>query len=537
MATQQPAVPNTFPSPFAPNPHPIARQAAVLLQTELEELIPVETMHEGKMFGVLVVSDQNGELGYLRGFSGMLDGHWLHPGFVPPVFDCASRDAFLIPGEKRLKALDDEIDRLSSGSEYKVLSDALVLGKGRAERIMAACRKRQQKRKKARRQRRKAFSEHKNSVERARILAALSRQSQHDKRQRKALNRKLQRYLEALDKDLADFRHKIDRLKQERRRLSQSLQRRVFEGYSLVNWLGEASSLSSCFHDAGVPGGAGDCAGPKLIQYAIKNRFKPIAMAEFWWGPMPESGIRHSGQFYPACRGKCRPILPFMLRGVATEPEPLPPLVVADSMLNIVYQDDELVVVDKPAGLLSVPGKEIRDSVLTRLRARFPHATGPLLVHRLDLGTSGLLIAALSAESHQKLQKQFLRRSVEKRYIAILEKKLDGTEGEINLPLRVDLDDRPRQVVCWAHGKKALTRWRLIASTDENSRVEFFPLTGRTHQLRLHAAHTLGLNAPILGDELYGSTGAARMMLHAEWLRFLHPRTNQPIEVRAPAPF
>ena len=282
-----------------------------------------------------------------------------------------------------------------------------------------------------------------------------------------------------------------------------------------------------------------DCAGVKLLHYALQQGLRPVAMAEFWWGAPPREGVRHHGQVYPACRGRCQPILPFMLRGIAVEPEALPGAPQHGPALRpTLYEDEDLLVVNKPCGLLSVPGKAVQDSVLTRLRQRYPRSSGPLLVHRLDLATSGLLLAAKNAETHKALQQQFERRQVEKRYLAVLSKRLPEGEdsGSIELPLRVDLDDRPRQVVCPTYGRPAKTHWQVIAREAATTRVYFYPLTGRTHQLRMHAAHRDGLDAPIAGDALYAN-GGERLLLHAERICFTHPRTGERIEVEAPAPF
>ena len=293
--------------------------------------------------------------------------------------------------------------------------------------------------------------------------------------------------------------------------------------------------MKSLFNGKAPPGGTGDCAAPKLFQYAFQNNLKPLALAEFWWGGSPENGIRHHGEFYPPCRGKCQPILPFMLKGLGVEllfsPE-------VDTCLepDIIYQDDDIVVLNKPAGLLSIPGKEHSHSVTAWLATKFPDAIGLLLVHRLDMATSGLLLAAKNSVAHKMLQKQFLCRTVKKRYVAVLSKPIDTADKVIDLPLRVDLDDRPRQMVCYQHGKTALTEVEVISTDNESSRVYFYPLTGRTHQLRVHAAHSQGLSAPIVGDELYGAR-SGRMLLHADSLSFNHPLSGERMTFGSEVPF
>ncbi|MGL4448060.1 MAG: RluA family pseudouridine synthase, partial [Shewanella sp.] len=295
--------------------------------------------------------------------------------------------------------------------------------------------------------------------------------------------------------------------------------------------------------DLTPPAGAGECAAPKLLQYAFKHRLKPLAMAEFWWGAPPKSAIRQHKQFYPACLRKCQPILKHMLEGLAVDDNPLRINPAAEKPLEIVYQDDALAIVNKPAELLSVPGKEITDSVYLRMQQTFPEATGPLIVHRLDMSTSGIMVIALTKASHKQLQKQFIQRRITKRYVALLEGSpkalLQGQrEGNISLPLRGDLDDRPRQLVCPQWGKAAHTHWELkeIDAHTGNTRVYLYPHTGRTHQLRVHCAHHEGLDAPIVGDDLYGKR-AERLHLHADLLAFTHPLTGLPMQFQVDPAF
>ncbi len=532
-----PDVPPVFPSPFAAVPHPLARRAALDLQQRLRRNYPGLETGEGKMFGVLVVITRAHRVGYLAGFSGMVDGQWVLPGFVPPIFSVAVRSTFLDPGEQALKALTRRIRELRNAPELATLMQQREQIRATADAEIAQCRMQHQERRQWRHRQRKAVVMLENAAEREAQLVVLARQSQQDKQRKKQLKQHWDRQLADVDAKL-DARHQeIMTLEQERKALSNALQQQVFDGYLLTNLRGETRPLRMFYPEGLVPGGAGDCAGPKLIHYAISQGMKPLAMAEFWWGKSPSAGVRHHRQFYPACRGKCRPILPFMLRGVELEPEPGPFLLAPDASLDVIYQDDDLLLINKPAGLLSTPGKEVEDAVQTRLRKLFPDATGPLLVHRLDLATSGLLLVALRPEIHKALQQQFMQRRVEKRYVAILDGVPQGAEGVIDLPLRVDLDDRPRQVICRQYGKKAVTNWRVVSRERGRVRVHFFPETGRTHQLRVHAAHAEGLNAPIVGDELYGRAAATRMMLHAERLGFMHPVSREWRVFTVAAPF
>lgn len=313
--------------------------------------------------------------------------------------------------------------------------------------------------------------------------------------------------------------------------------------YRFTNALGEVRALRDLFAPKEPPGGAGDCAAPKLLAQAYAQGLRPLALAEFWWGAPPRTGDRRSGSFYPACQGKCPPILAHMLGGLPADPPPVfGAAAIAPSEPQVVYEDDWLVVVDKPCGLLSVPGRSglLRDSVSTRLRARYPEATGQLVVHRLDLDTSGLLLAAKDTATFSALQRLFSLRAISKRYIACLDGDVVGDEGVIDFPMRMDIDDRPRQIHDPVYGKAAVTEWRVVERTARSTRVVLTPLTGRTHQLRVHASNPLGLDAPIVGDRLYGRTApdhGERLMLHAETLGFTHPVTGAELTVTSPVPF
>lgn len=273
-----------------------------------------------------------------------------------------------------------------------------------------------------------------------------------------------------------------------------------------------------------------------MLQFAFRNQFKPVAFAQFWWGASPLYEVRHHGYFYPACRGRCKPILEHVLSGMDVEDDPLPDKLTEPKTIEIVYQDETIVVINKTADLLSVPGSKIERSVYSELKQQFPNATGPLIVHRLDMATSGLLVIALTKDVHKHLQQQFINRKVGKRYLALLGGILDIKHGVVDLPIRVDLDDRPRQVVCYEYDKPAVTEWQVIECSDGKTRVYFYPKTGRSHQLRMHSAHLKGLNCSIVGDELYGKP-ADRLYLHAEWLQLKHPDTGEVMAFQAKAPF
>ena len=313
--------------------------------------------------------------------------------------------------------------------------------------------------------------------------------------------------------------------------------------YHFANARGEVRALRDLFAPKEPPGGAGDCAAPKLLAQAYAQGLRPLALAEFWWGAPPRTGDRRAGSFYPACQGKCPPILAHMLGGLLADPPPVfGAAVIAESEPRVLYEDEYLVVVDKPCGLLSVPGRSglLRDSVSTRLRVRYPDATGQLVVHRLDLDTSGVLLAAKRATTFSALQRLFSLGEIRKRYVAWLDGEVVGDEGVIDFPMRVDIDDRPRQIHDPVHGTPAVSGWQVLERAGGRTKVAFTPHTGRTHQLRVHASNPLGLDAPIVGDRLYGRSApeyGERLLLHAESLAFVHPDTGHELVVTSAVPF
>jgi len=530
------APPAVFASPFDPGePHPLARRAADQLIAELAGRAGRDALDApggGKMFGVLVVAARDGRLGYLRGFSGMLDGAWHAPGFAPPLFDAAARDAFWPAGERRLAELDRALRELVAAPDHGALRTARTATLVRHTAELAALRIRHRDNRTARHAAREAVL---GVVDDA-ALHALDQASRGDAAERRRLlamhadeRAAIEKRLEALDGERVA-------LERQRIELSRALMKQLHDGYVIASARGERRPLRALFAPGEPPSGAGDCAGPKLIGHAYRLGLTPIALAELWWGAPPASGGRRAGQLYPSCRGKCGPLLPFMLDGLplAAPPQFGAAAVAADEP-RVVFEDRWLVVVDKPCGLLSVPGRDagLHDSVVTRLRARWPGATA---VHRLDLDASGLLVVAKDPATHAALQAAFARREVDKRYVAWLDGCVAGDRGTIALALRVDLDDRPRQLVDPVHGKPAITDWQVIERSAGRTRVHLVPRTGRSHQLRVHAAHPLGLGAPILGDRLYGRA-AARLALHAEALAFRHPHTERRIALERPAPF
>ena len=341
------------------------------------------------------------------------------------------------------------------------------------------------------------------------------------------LRREKQRWVEKMTVAKAEvdaYEKRKDELANRRKTMSEALQNWLFEHFVMVNYAGERRNLLEIFRDTVQqlpPAGTGECCEPKLLQYAYTHHLKPIQMAMFWWGKSPDNEIRHHLHYYPACSGKCKPVLTYMLPAEVLAEQPQRTLA---EQLEIVYEDDDLWVVNKPSGMLSVPGKSNRESVISILQARCNEGETPLVVHRLDMATSGLLLVAKHKTAHYHLQNQFKDREIEKTYVAVLEGEplSIGSKGRIELPLAPDLMHRPFQKVDKEHGKPAVTEYFVV---DEHV-VELHPLTGRTHQLRVHCAHAEGLDRPIKGDNLYGRR-ADRLYLHAARISFAHPMTKK----------
>ncbi len=463
--------PDRFPTPFDRKAvHPLAQRAALELQRTLDSpKVSAWRLHEpgnGKMFGVLVVADVNGAIGYLRGFSGMINGQWHIDGWAPPTFDSSARDIVWVSGEAEMLAFADR---------------------------------------------------------RAALLASMP-----------------------ADLTSYDARHTakaIRALDTTRTERSRVLMRQIQDSYHFTNARGEVRALRDLFAPGEPPAGAGDCAAPKLLALAYRLNLTPLALAEFWWGAPAVTGDRREGVFYAACRGKCLPILTHMLDGLPADAPPLFGSAALDpAEPRVLYEDAHVLVVHKPSGMLTVPGRSgaLQECVVSRLRERYPDAVGQLVVHRLDMDTSGLLLAAKDVTTASALQRLFSLRQVNKRYVAWLDGDVKGEHGHINLPLRPDIDDRPRNIHDPVHGKPAHTEWRVLARQAGRTRVEFIPHTGRSHQLRVHAAHPDGLDAPILGDRLYGRTAPdddERLQLHATHLSFVHPVSGEIVSVSDPAPF
>lgn len=521
-------LPERFTYPFHYTPHPLCVIAAEETQAYLKERTEWrEELQTGKMFGVLVVRTPAGEVGYLAAFSGNLAGKNVHPFFVPPIYDLLQPDGFFRQEEEQINEINARIRTLQASPALEDARSRLQSTIEYCDFVLQAAKDLMKKRKEERdRLRQFPLTEEETAL--------LIKESQHMKAAHKLTKKSLRSILEEDQAKVDRLEQEIEQLKQERKRRSAALQRKLFEQFRILNARGEVKDLCELFaptYQGTPPAGAGECAAPKLLQYAYQHQLEPIAMAEFWWGDSPKTEIRHHGYYYPACKGKCEPILHHMLQGLRVDENPLLADSHRETKLDILYEDDYLLIVNKPAGMLSVPGKGDADSVYQRLRILYPDATGPIIVHRLDMATSGLLLAAKTKEAHQNLQAQFKNRTIQKRYIALLEGEVPQDEGEIRLPLCPDPLDRPRQIVSEEFGKPALTHYRVLERTSGKTLIAFYPQTGRTHQLRVHAAHPQGLHCPILGDELYGRK-AERLYLHAEYLAFTHPITSERIEIQ-----
>lgn len=525
-------LPKQFTYPFSYEPHPLSSLAA---DEVLAYLSTQKQWHDelslGKMFGVLVVRDLQGHIGYLSAFSGQLAGTYLHDYFVPPVYDLSEPGGFFRAEEAAISAINREIDALEKCGDYESLRLGLMEAQSRHDDLVKEWKKRLNDAK----MRRDTLRENSTSEDEN---AALIRESQFLKAEFKRQKQSSEDALTVSQQALAAFESKILTLKQERKIRSAQLQNRLFDQFVFYDANGDRASLCGIFKRASLPvppSGAGECAAPKLLQYAYLNHYRPICMAEFWWGASPKSIVRSHGHFYPACKSKCEPILNFMLRGLDVEPSPFLAHV-EHWEPNIVWEDDFLLIVNKPHGVLSVPGKNNLPSVYSFVRERYPYATGPMIVHRLDMATSGLLLIAKTKEVHCAMQKQFENHTIRKRYVALLENSIGKEQGKIVLPICPDVEHRPCQMVSETLGKYAETLYEVIERNNGRTKVFFYPLTGRTHQLRLHAAHTLGLNAPIVGDELYG-TKSDRLYLQAQRIEFNHPVTQERICVEVDMDF
>lgn len=528
-------LPERFTYPFCYTPHPLCVMAAKEVQHYLSKQSEwQEELSQGKMFGVLIVQTEDGSIGYLTAFSGILAGKNIHPYFVPPVYDLLQPQGFFKIEEENISAINRRIHRLEEDKKYIDLRSNLTQTTQSAQDALSIAKTQLKEAKDKRELLRKTGQL--NAKEEAELI----RENQFQKAEYKRLERSWKDKIASLQVEAGNWEKQIQELKAERKVRSAALQQQLFEQFRMLNYRGEVKTLRDIFEQTvhkTPPAGAGECAAPKLLQQAYLHHWKPIAMAEFWWGNSPKNEVRHHGYYYPACKGKCEPILWHMLQGLEVEANPMQQEAErGNEKLNIVYEDQWLLIINKPAGMLSVPGKERQTSIYDLAREAYPEAEGPMIVHRLDMATSGLLIIAKDKKTHQHLQAQFKNRSIRKKYIALLDGIVPEDEGTIELSLCPNPLDRPRQMVDTQYGKPAITYYQVLERTDKYTRIALYPHTGRTHQLRVHAAHPSGLHCPIIGDELYGKKDK-RLYLHAESIEFTHPVNGQSMCITEKADF
>lgn len=555
-------------NPLDYEPHPLCIQAC----REVQEMLArredwQEEIARGKMFGVLIVEkvktdadnpergyqaadDEAPKWGYLAAYSGQIGGRSDWEDFVPAVFDYLQPDGYFKTHEAEISYINQSISRLEKDERMKEARTLIRQLQEERKRTIAAYQEKM-KEAKAKRDSRREAGNLSESEE-----AEMIRESQFMKAELHRLKKSLSEKT-ALETEFEDYQENILRLKQLRKQLSDALQQWLFSQFRMLNQEGESKDLLEIFRDEALkeypqaaiatsriaalkmvpPAGSGECCEPKLLQYAYQHGYKPLQMAMFWWGESPKEEIRHHLQFYPACNGKCKPILHWMLPASTFEPAAVNPSIY--NKVETLYEDREIAVIHKPEGLLSVPGKDTsQPSVYALMRRKFPEATSPLIVHRLDMATSGVMIIAKTEFAYHRLQRAFLNHQIQKKYIAIISGKDVPEKGIISLPLLPDYLNRPRQMVNHEQGKEAITEYEILERIDgSHLRIALYPKTGRTHQLRVHCAHQEGLNAPILGDPLYGNEKAARLHLHAEEITFEHPLTGKKITIKRKADF
>lgn len=548
--------PERMNNPLDYQPHPLCIAVCKELQTYLSEREDWrEEIDKGKMFGVLIVENAQPasgapEIGYLAAYSGQIGGRSDWDDFVPAVFDYLQPDGYFKTHEAEISGINQSIRKLEANTHMKEAKGLILQLQEERKHTIAAYQEKIKKAKAKRDARREAGSL--NPEEEAEMVKESQFMKAELRRLKKSLSEKT-----SLETEYEAYQADILSLKQLRKTLSDALQQWLFSQFRMQNHEGESKDLLEIFRDAALrdypqatiatsriaalkmvpPAGSGECCEPKLLQYAYSLGYKPLQMAMFWWGESPKEEIRHHLHFYPACNGKCKPILQWMLPASTFEPA-----AVDLSLYNKVetlYEDREIAVIHKPEGLLSVPGKDAaQPSVYALMRSKYPEATGPLIVHRLDMSTSGVMMIAKTEFAYHRLQKAFLNHQIQKKYVAIISGKVIPEKGIISLPLMPDYLDRPRQIVDHEQGKEAITEYEVLEPVDDfHLRIALYPKTGRTHQLRVHCAHQEGLKAPILGDPLYGNEKAARLHLHAEEITFEHPLTGKKMTITRKADF
>ena len=548
-------------SPFYYTPSARCEEAVSSL-LEIIRLHPEwnEEVRGGKTFGVLITESET-----LFAYSGQMLGRYDIEGFVPPVFDYLDEKGYFKIHEAEIVNINKEIDRLSASDELHQAREALYDAE-KAKPILPPSR---------------------NIDPASEEYEAYCRERQFEKgeyrRQKAVWNEKVAECRNALQ----TIQERITSLKQERKHKSDYLQHWLFENFVMLNANGEKKNLLDIFAEWAErtgskciipPSGSGECCAPKLLQYAYIKGLKPVEIAEICPSPALWAGEGLSFSFRPACQSRCKPILDWMLQGLEVEANPLEEPE-QRTTLPILFENDSIIVVDKPAGMLSVPGKSKRKSALDILRDMRPDCPDLIMAHRLDMQTSGVLIAAKTMEVYKEVQKMWNNKQLQpltyptgilsprgeekvtnetlkdapqrkkvisssplgermpvgqvrgfKTYFALLEGILPmpvGTKGEISLPLSSDYLNRPCQKVDYENGKEAITLYEVMGEVEvegqKRTLMKLNPVTGRTHQLRVHCAHPNGLGMPILGDDLYGKH-AKRLYLHAQEISPLSPQ-------------
>jgi tRNA pseudouridine32 synthase/23S rRNA pseudouridine746 synthase len=513
-------------NPFRYSPHLAVKEAARLVTNHIDEDAALRAdFAEGKMLGVMVVKHRpTNTLGYIAAFSGNVGGKSHIEGFVPPVFDLLDPDGEFKRKEAEITEINKAVQALSQSSQMERLKMELAEAERNRDIEIESARVRMTDSKKQREEMRRGCSDDA-------VLAALTRESQFEKAELKRLKSAWEERISVIRHSLEELTDELDQMKARRAVMSEKLQDWIFRQYIVHNSMGEASTIAEIFEQKGLtpPGGTGECAAPKLLEYAYRNDLEPLAMGEFWYGCSPQTAVRTHGHFYPSCTSKCGPLLGYMLGDMKF------PLDIISGNQEIIYEDSDIVAVAKPSGMPSVPGLDCRLSLEEFLNDR----SGPVYpVHRLDMDTSGVILFAKSEMAAASLRCQFQNHTVKKTYHARLGSATEGMKlqisdtGTIRLPLSADYDERPRQKVDIPQGKEAITGYEVADILPDGSiEIIFHPHTGRTHQLRVHSAHLLGLGHPIVGDMLYGGDKAERLCLHAFSICFTHPSTGAPMTI------
>lgn len=510
-------IPERFNNPFRYAPHPYVKAAAEIVMEMMKDHNP---RGEGKMLGVLIVKDRKGDIGFIAGFSGNIGGKSIIEGFVPPIFDLLDPNGDFKKEEAEISHLNKRISDLEESPELLSLHDLISGTRQKMEQELAAMKDEMARNKAERAIIRSGCTD-------PSVLASLIKDSQFEKAEFRRRKTFWENILHENEAEYERLNAEIVNLRKERASRSDILQRWIFDRYIVMNANGEEASISDIFSRKGLtaPGGTGECAAPKLLDYAFRNGFTPLAMGEFWYGKPSETAVRTHGNFYPSCTSKCGPLLEYMLEGLDYDKDPDTP----HGSPAVIFEDEDITVVSKPSGMPSVPGLDGRTSLLEWLKNSY---SGYLPVHRLDMDTSGIMLFAKNLQSSARLQEQFEMHSIRKTYMARLspsDKAMkEGSRGIIECPLCPDYDERPRQKVDHIQGKPSLTEYQVTGNnSDMTSDIVFRPLTGRTHQLRVHSAHVSGLGRPIVGDLLYGGAEASRLMLHAYSISFIHPTSHE----------